>query len=361
MALSIYTGPPGSGKTYAIVSEVILPAWLAGRRIVTNVSGILQDNFLAYADKKNIDGPTGDIVVFDGLDSIKPGFWPAVEGDQSAFVQAGDLVVVDEVRLYWPPRSTFPEPIIKFFRLHRHFTRASDGQSTDIVLATQVLADVHRDVRGIAERSFRFKKLSSLGFSKSYVWNMWEGCSQRKGEAVANGTGKYKAELFALYQSYKGGSGLESQTDGRTVVWRNSRFLLLAVLSVALLAWAGFFLYNFFRSSPADDAVELSPAGAVAFHSEGIRAGGNSTALAPAAPPKFETSPYTIGGILERDGSRWVILATSSGEVRFESPSLCQFDAVGPVTCIIDGKRAWPSVMGASEQHGSSGIMGGVL
>lgn len=48
MAISAYVGVPGSGKSYEVVSNVIIPAFMKGRRIVTNLYGISQDKINAY-------------------------------------------------------------------------------------------------------------------------------------------------------------------------------------------------------------------------------------------------------------------------------------------------------------------------
>ncbi|WP_001018315.1 zonular occludens toxin domain-containing protein, partial [Escherichia coli] len=40
MAISLYIGKQGSGKSYEIVKSVIIPAIAKGRRVVTNVYGL---------------------------------------------------------------------------------------------------------------------------------------------------------------------------------------------------------------------------------------------------------------------------------------------------------------------------------
>ncbi|WP_218058625.1 zonular occludens toxin domain-containing protein [Gilliamella sp. Occ3-1] len=45
MAISAYVGVPGSGKSYEVVKSVLLPAYMAGRRIVTNIEGIKEEAF----------------------------------------------------------------------------------------------------------------------------------------------------------------------------------------------------------------------------------------------------------------------------------------------------------------------------
>ncbi|EPZ1805653.1 zonular occludens toxin domain-containing protein, partial [Escherichia coli] len=40
MPISAYVGSLGSGKSYEVVSSVIVPACASGRRVVTNIYGI---------------------------------------------------------------------------------------------------------------------------------------------------------------------------------------------------------------------------------------------------------------------------------------------------------------------------------
>ncbi|OKX16986.1 hypothetical protein AWP89_00845, partial [Escherichia coli] len=39
MAISAYVGIPGSGKSYEVVSSVIIPACMSGRRVISNIYG----------------------------------------------------------------------------------------------------------------------------------------------------------------------------------------------------------------------------------------------------------------------------------------------------------------------------------
>ena len=56
MPINVYTGLMRSGKSYEVVSEVILEAIAKGRRVVTNVDGISNDLIRAYvAQKRGIE------------------------------------------------------------------------------------------------------------------------------------------------------------------------------------------------------------------------------------------------------------------------------------------------------------------
>ncbi|WP_280528188.1 zonular occludens toxin domain-containing protein [Dickeya dadantii] len=48
MSITAYIGINGSGKTYEVVRSVILPAFLNGRRIVTNITGVTNEKFIEF-------------------------------------------------------------------------------------------------------------------------------------------------------------------------------------------------------------------------------------------------------------------------------------------------------------------------
>lgn len=56
MAISAYVGIPGSGKSYEVVASVIIPACIAGRRIVSNIYGLATQSIYDYCvDIKKAD------------------------------------------------------------------------------------------------------------------------------------------------------------------------------------------------------------------------------------------------------------------------------------------------------------------
>ena len=52
MAILAYVGIPGSGKSYEVVSSVILEHFRKGRRIVRNIEGVTQEKLIHYCIKK---------------------------------------------------------------------------------------------------------------------------------------------------------------------------------------------------------------------------------------------------------------------------------------------------------------------
>ena len=100
--VTAYTGTQGSGKTYEVVANVILPAVAAGRRVVTNVAGLQELEIYTYCRDVLESEKIGRIVQVDNDDVVKPEFFPVEEKDVlfgrfEPIVRGGDVVVLDEV------------------------------------------------------------------------------------------------------------------------------------------------------------------------------------------------------------------------------------------------------------------------
>lgn len=359
MAITAYTGVPGTGKSYALVSEIIVPAVRAGRRVLTNVSGVKPDAVVDYCIAKWPDEAehVGSVVLFDGQKTIEDGFFPA-EGDAgNSFVQPGDLLVFDEVRMYWPRRGTkFPPAVMKFLRYHRHFVSSTTHQATDVVLASQLITDFHEDFRGCIERSYKFRKLNSVGLNSRFVWNIWEGPEQRKGHAISRGGGKYRKEIYALYSSYVGGKGSEKATDRRQNILGSPRFMITVVVVVLAAFFAVWGLTGFFKK-PADAPIAAAGAAPLAVGAMPAPvAPGASTPGYAGAPPV--SSIWRISGSIQTPGLNVVVLVDRSGNVRYESPSNFTMVDGRPYAGTVDGQRVLAIGMQAAASGGASSFFG---
>jgi zona occludens toxin len=336
MAITAYTGVPGTGKSYALVSEVIVPGVRSGRRVLTNVSGVDPQKVVDYCREKwpKEADHVGSVVLFEGHQTTEPAFFPAEDKTLASIIQPGDLVVFDEVRMFWPRRgSKFSPDIIRFLRYHRHFVSDETHQSTDVVLASQIISDFHEDFKGCIERNFKFRKLSSIGLKSRYVYNVWEGSDQRKGQNISRGGGRYKPEIFNLYSSYVGGKGSEKSTDRRANALANPRLLagLAFMIVVFIFGWWGL------SSFGGKDAPKAPMVGAVAVQQAAIS---GVTAPVPGvagAPPV--SSIWRISGSIQTPGLNVVVLVDRSGNVRYEDPSNFTMVDDRPYVGIVDGQR----------------------
>ncbi|MBW4980748.1 hypothetical protein KZZ05_20960, partial [Marinobacter adhaerens] len=88
MSIVGYSGLPGSGKSYGVVENVVIPALEAGRHIITNIPlklGRLSDDY-----------PQGKVTIFDNKEA---------ENDHTFFDlerhPAGVIWIIDEAWRFW--------------------------------------------------------------------------------------------------------------------------------------------------------------------------------------------------------------------------------------------------------------------
>ena len=329
MAITAYTGPPGSGKSYALVEQVIVPAVMAGRRVLTNVAGVDPDKVRAYCQGK-MDEPSrcGSVVLFDGRQATEPHFFPTEEiPDSETFVKGGDLIVFDEWRLYWPKRGKLPSADLEpFLRWHRHLVSA-DGVACDVAIASQLPTDIHMDFRGLVESSYKFRKLKSVGLNKAYAWDGYDGHLQPKGKAERKGNGTYRDEITALYSSYSTTKqATELVTDKRMSIFGKSTVVMM-VGGVVVAISAGWYIYGFFTG------------GAGVIQAKPVAAGPGTPGQQIAAAQAPANSSYRIVGQVVGDQGVRVIVLDKAGALRVLRPDGFTFDADRPVSGTVDGQR----------------------
>ncbi|ALJ71102.1 Zona occludens toxin [Burkholderia pseudomallei] len=257
MAINVYCGVMGSGKSYEVVSGPILHAISSGRRVVTNVDGISGERIQEYlVRKRGIRVDSLGAVVHVTNDRIKqPSFFPDLESPDAEFVvRPGDLVAIDEAWRFWGTDSgKIQDEHMQFFRMHRHMVDPITGLSCDVALMTQDISGLHRALRAVIEMSFRMHKLKSLGIRNGYRVEMYEGWKHNAKTRTGTFVKRYDAEIFPLYQSYAGSSGTEAMIDKRQNVLANVKLLVflgvLFALSISgvVYAWRFFFWASFGR------------------------------------------------------------------------------------------------------------------
>lgn len=333
MAVTAYTGPPGAGKSYALVSEVVVPGVLDGRRVLTNIDGLSPEAVLDHCAALAPEADLGEVVLFERAALKDPDFFPTESiPDATTVVKNGDLVVIDEWKLSFSNRGRQDnERLEDFLRWHRHLVNEK-GVSTDVVIGTQLITDVHRDYRGVIERSFKFRKLSSVGLAKAYKYDVFEGSDQRKGTAFRVGNGRFKKEIFALYKSFEtDGDAKESKTDGRATLFSKG-FIALGVLALLFIVGGAWGMSNFLFGSKAKEGEGFGPIPA-----------GTYAQPAPIAPsavaPSIPESPYRIVGVVTGDGAPVVVVSDENGTTRLENARNFEFREGRPVSGLVDGKR----------------------
>jgi len=233
VANTAYCGVPGSGKTYEVVTEVILPALRSGRRVVSNIAGLQYDEMRAYLLESGT--PEDEIGSFEAVTKEQIGgplFW-AQEGCETT-VKPGDLVILDECWRWMSAGAHIPPSMFAFLREHRHFVDAK-GVSCDVVLITQSISDLDRKVRVVVEKHFVMEKLKRLGLAKAYTVDVYNKWSSTKSNFLRRIVRKYNKDFFRFYSSYDGKGGDEREVDKRINVLRRPMVLVIAIAAPVLL------------------------------------------------------------------------------------------------------------------------------
>jgi len=270
MAVSLYVGPPGSGKSYEAIASIVLPAFQQGRTIVTNIKGV-KPEYWAENISPEKGKEQGTITVVDEDFFNDESNYPLmskkgeVQGEGS--IPAGALIVIDEAYLVFPTGPVYADDqereakggggvtrrMVEFIRTHRHFVSA-DGVASDVVLISQDVMSLHARIRAVAEFVATIRNQRHLGLSKRYRVNVYNSWKCTKTSAIGESQRKYKEDIFKLYKSFEAdGAAKVVMTDKshRALKWYHIAFVLVAV---GLL---GFAISQFSGARDALDAKKI--------------------------------------------------------------------------------------------------------
>lgn len=217
MSISAYVGLPGSGKSYQVVKEVIIPALKQGRKVYTNIP--LNDEIFKFTDDPL------NVNQFEIQD---------IKNDENFFfnLDKGCLLVFDEIHKYWRAGlkvTQLRDSDIEFLSEHRHIV--GNGFSTEIVLVTQDLSNVSSYIKTLIDRTYRSKKLSSLGLNNRFNVSVFNGSvtglRTPKNQLIkVLGPFKYDKDYYKYYisqtKSEDGLHGQEAVSDSRFSVFSGS-------------------------------------------------------------------------------------------------------------------------------------------
>jgi len=252
MSIIAYTGLQGSGKSYGVVANVLIPAIKTGRRVFTNIP-LKQDHWLAEHDGRCP-------VQFDMQDLIDNPNW------FNEVFEPGAICVLDELWRLWPSglkANQVPVQHKSFLAEHRHLV-GDDGFASEIVFVTQDLDQIASFARSLVEYTYRAEKLSAVGQDKRFRVDVFQGPvrgpAPPKTRRIRELYGTYKPEIFDYYYSHTmsetGGSGLEEKPDQRYNMLKSTslkaRLIAIPVLAFVVY-WGGSSVLDYYGGG--DDSV----------------------------------------------------------------------------------------------------------
>lgn len=346
MSIIAYVGLPGSGKSYDVVANQILPGLKDNRRVVTNIP--------LNRDVIRKDILSGEIVELP-LDVI------AQEPHKlDEYAVPGSLLVLDEVWRLWPAglkTDKIPQPFKSFLAEHRHRVD-KEGRATQIVLVTQDLAQIAAFARQLVEQTFHHTKLSDMGMRGSYRIDIFHGAVTGAVPPMNNRLrevfGKYSPKVFKYYKSHtmsesaKAGAQ-EVAMDTRGNRWKRPIVYVTAIAIPCLFAYGIYNLYRIFGPELAGSAGGAPAAGASTGETAlAVVTNNTASAHSVSLPPAWR-----ISGVVRVGRDLGYVYITNGQRVRTLLLSQCQDDIMGVLECDVDHQRArydWPSL--AADQNG---------
>ena len=345
MSIIAYVGLPGSGKSYDVVANQIMPALEQGRRVVTNIP--LQRDAVRDITRQ------GEIVDLP-LEVIM-----AEPAKIDEYATPGCLLVIDELWRLWPAgqkTDKIPQPYKSLLAEHRHRVD-SEGRSMQIVFVTQDLAQIAAFARQLVEQTYHHTKLTSVGATNSYRIDVFHGAITGAVPPINNRLreifGKYKPEIFKLYQSHtmsesKTSGANESAMDARGNVLKRWQVWAGAAFAIGCVTFGVVALADIVGGFGGGETSEASPPTAVTETREPTSSEVRTFAQPvqqprkanPVAALERRTAPgYRVVGTIENndDTSRSVALLTD-GKRTIPIPfSQCRPLVDGDLDCKFDG------------------------
>nr|WP_275725366.1 zonular occludens toxin domain-containing protein [Vibrio furnissii] len=224
----------------------IIPAVKAGRKVITNVPLNIDWFVKLFGPEVKsliqvVDGKLNEFGKLDRPFSKFEHYQDEWRDDQNR----GPLYVIDEAHMVLPNRN-LDAAILEFYSLHGHY-------GLDIILLTQNLRKVHRDIKDMIELTYYCAKNTAFGSDKTYTKKVRIGATT---EVINEEQRKYNSSYYPAYQSHtqSKGSVAEAMANDITPIWKRWPFL-----GAALLVPLGLSIFAF-ALSKGDKAETVTPA-----------------------------------------------------------------------------------------------------
>lgn len=304
MPITCYTGLPRSGKTYQVVSHVIVAALRQGRRVVTNIAGLQEHKIREHLISEGLpENQIGEIVCVDHDEVLQEHFF-RTDSDAAlgvdAFVQPGDLVALDEVWRFWPKRGKIPDRHQNFFRMHGHFVHERTGLICEVALISQTVRDVNENIRDVVQETYHMTKNTAVGSDKTFHVDVYARGSEMKRDLLRSFPGVYDPIFFDFYKSHSqaqaGSLPREESVDKRSNILKGPLFKIVIPVMLVVGVIGAWQIFGYFgKSKPVpQSAVENTPV--------------NGPAAPVAQSASSNVGPWRVVGLVARSANGYVLL-----------------------------------------------------
>jgi zona occludens toxin len=327
MPLIAYIGIPRAGKSYEVVSKVILPALRQGRRVISNIDGLNPEAFKSILFAEGFaEDKIGELITIAHDEVSKELFWrtdfDSKDGTET-FLQPGDLLALDEVWRFWKKRGDINPRAMNFFRMHGHFSHPVTGLTCEVALITQSIRDINENIREVIQETYQMVKNTKLGSNKSYIVHIFQRGSTNKTDFIRTLPPRfYSPEFFPLYKSHSTKAGdadaQEKNPDSRSSIFQGALFKIGLPLALCLSVYGFYSTYKFLNPKPvtpsASAGASLPPVVAI-----------------PAPPPvPVISNEWKVTGYFLKNGMYTFLIVNVYGTIRqLVNPPNFQFQGSG--------------------------------
>lgn len=251
-----FVGTPGSGKTYEAVKKIV-DNLRAGRTVCTNIDGMDDKRNQEYIKALiDMDDYTflerfrfltkTEVLNFWGTRTVSktlqlPNNQTETVEQTELICPKNSLIVLDEVHKFFNARSWQSETnnlMADWASTHRH-----DGY--DLVMITQDIDKVEKQVRSLTEWCYFFRKVNFLGgaVQKKYLCYAYSGDDHR-GQPLSKNVRTYQQKYFPCYKSYTTADAKEVGFMTHVNIFKHPIFFAIPVVLLA-------FIWMFSKSSLA--------------------------------------------------------------------------------------------------------------
>ena len=264
MTAVIHHGPPGSYKSFAIIQQVVIPALIEGRTVVTNIRGL--NDIDRFSEVMGVEIPEDTQLISIEHDS-DDGFEHMARFFQWAPI--GALIVMDEGQEVYSTRlkslSSFDTPesirerinkkdkhlhpdlevvrpytVEKALDKHRHM-------GWDIYISTPNIGKIHKEVRSVAEYAKRHREMSGVVPWWKNCWREFKHDAEQSGKSVSHYIGtpvlnKADPRIFECYKSTATGK-VKGSNESKSVFNDPKLRILIGIVLLAI----GSFIYNLYQ------------------------------------------------------------------------------------------------------------------
>lgn len=361
MPLFAYVGLQRSGKSYEVVKNVILPALRQGRRVVSNIAGLNYDEFKSILYSEGLSDDRIGQLVQVSHDEVNDPFFFRTDKDEeqgiNSFIQAGDLVALDEIWRFWKKRGEIHPRAMNFMRMHGHMTDAKTGLICEIALITQSIRDINENIRDVVQETYQTVKNTKLGSNTSYIVHVFQRGSTTKADLIRTlAPRKYEARYFPLYKSHSqhhdgDAKPSEENPDDRGNLLKGALFKFGLPFALIAFIVGGYLLKRVFNppvpvtEAAASVADSQIPASSAVLPSAIVRAG---------RPADSSGTRWRVSGYFYKGGTVTFLIVGEDGAVRqLVNPPNFQFIGSGASVQLPEGGFATTWTVLNKQQRGA--------